>query len=499
MTKRSTGFSAAVLAVLTACICVSSISAAEISLPVPVIKDKIRGGWIGQTVGCTYGGPTEFRWQSTWIQDYVKIEWNDSSMLRAYEHHPGLYDDLYMDLAFLAVLDSLGIDAPVEAMAHKFANAGFTLWHANQSGRWNIINGIMPPASGHWRNNPHADDIDFQIESDFIGLICPGLPQTALEYADRVGHIMNYGDGVYGGVFVSAMYTHAFTEKDIARVVELGLASLPAESRYAACIRDVIAWHAQWPDDWRRTWFELEKKWGMDIGCPGGALLPFNIDAMINGAYIVIGLLYGNGDMTRTIDISTRCGQDSDCNPSNAAGILGTILGFSGIPEQWKLGLDKVENLNFSYSDYSINSATEATLRIAAKIVEKNGGKTGPDVWVIQTQEPRAPEQVEAGFEDLKPFEHRNLNQKLDKPVTFSFDGRAFVVNGRLEGDKGEARCELIVDGKLIETVTLKGDYHDRRDPLFWNYDLARGSHTVEIRRVEGDGLPQLNGVLIYQ
>ena len=25
------------------------------------LLDKIKGGWAGQVIGCTYGGPTEFR------------------------------------------------------------------------------------------------------------------------------------------------------------------------------------------------------------------------------------------------------------------------------------------------------------------------------------------------------------------------------------------------------------------------------------------------------
>ena len=45
------------------------------------------------------------------------------------------------------------------------------LWHANQIARYNVLNGIKPPASGHWLNTPEADAIDFQIEADFIGLM----------------------------------------------------------------------------------------------------------------------------------------------------------------------------------------------------------------------------------------------------------------------------------------------------------------------------------------
>ena len=37
----------------------------------------------------------------------------------------------------------------------------------------------------------HADDIDFQIEADYIGFMCPGMPQTANKMADKIGHIMN--------------------------------------------------------------------------------------------------------------------------------------------------------------------------------------------------------------------------------------------------------------------------------------------------------------------
>ena len=34
-----------------------------ITIPLDVLKDKIKGGWAGQTIGCTFGGPTEFRFR----------------------------------------------------------------------------------------------------------------------------------------------------------------------------------------------------------------------------------------------------------------------------------------------------------------------------------------------------------------------------------------------------------------------------------------------------
>ena len=138
----------------------------------------------------------------------------------------------------------------------------------------------------------HADDLDFQIEADFAGLMSPGMPNAASEFCDRAGHIMNYGDGWYGGVYVAAMYSLSFVSDDIGFIVEEALKTIPEQSRYHRCMKDVIAWHKQYPGDWKRTWFECEKKWSSDIGCPDGVFVPFNIDAVTNSAYIRIGLLY---------------------------------------------------------------------------------------------------------------------------------------------------------------------------------------------------------------
>jgi hypothetical protein len=40
---------------------------------------------------------------------------------------------------------------------------------------------------------------------------------------------MNYGDAVYGGMFISATYTQAFFAKNIREVVENGLKTIPPQ------------------------------------------------------------------------------------------------------------------------------------------------------------------------------------------------------------------------------------------------------------------------------
>ena len=346
----------------------------ELTLSKATLTDKIKGGWAGQTIGVTFGGPIEFRFCGTMMQDYQPIKWYDGYLKETMINNPGLYDDIYMDLTFVDVFQKKGLNAPVEEFAKAYANASYMLWHANQVGRYNILHGMTVPQSGHWLNNPHADCIDYQIEADFAGLMSPGMPNTASEISDKIGHIMNYGDGWYGGVYMGAMYTLAFTSNDIQYVVNEALKTIPKESKFYKAITDVIQWHKKYPTDWKSTWFEIEKKWTQDIGCPDGVFVPFNIDATVNAAYVVLGLLYGNGDFTKTMEITTRAGQDADCNPSSAGGILGTMLGYDKIPAYWKIGLTEAEPIPFKYTTILLNHLQRMIETNIVHIVERHGG-----------------------------------------------------------------------------------------------------------------------------
>jgi len=453
-----------------------------------LLKDKIMGGWAGQVIGCTYGGPTEFRWNGTFIGDEVPIHWDDTRMLWYYENQPGLYDDVYMDLTFVEVFEKYGLDAPDSLHALAFANAGYPLWHANQAARYNILNGIMPPASGHWKNNPHADDIDFQIESDFAGLMSPGMPNSAAATANRTGHIMNYGDGVYGGIFVSAMYSLAFVYDDIELIVKEALKTIPKESLFYQCINDVITFYEKYPDDWKRTWFEAQKQWTCDVGCPNGVFLPFNIDAKINAAYIVTGLLYGKGDFGATVDISTRCGYDSDCNPANAAGILGAMIGYNNIPAYWKQGIEKVEDLNFRYTDMSLNKVYDIGYRHASEMIRKGGGSEDDKFMMIKYQVPEVI-QTEVAFEGLYPVLRTGLRGSVSEEspeFTFDIKGCGYVISGRAakENTRNDMILEVdvLVDGQLIETVKMPTLSLIRRLEVAWKYDFPEGVHRITLK-----------------
>jgi hypothetical protein len=359
-------------------------------LPVREYRDKMKGGWIGQMVGVGWGGPTEFKWKGEIIPADKMPEWKPD-MVNQFRQ-----DDIYVEMTFIRSMELHGLDVSIRQAGIDFANSGFPLWHANRNGRDNLRKGIAPPDSGHPQFNKHADDIDYQIEADFSGLIAPGLPNLAIALGEKFGRLMNYGDGVYGGQFVGGMYAEAFFEDDPVKIVQAGLRCIPKGSQYAETVRDVLGWYGENPDDWEKTWTLINEKYHLNpdyrrFSC-SGPKGDFNIDAKINGAYIVMGLLYGKRDPDQTIIISTRCGQDSDCNPSNAGGVLFTTIGFSKLPDRFKSALDP-EGV-FSHTAYNFPRLIEVSEKLVRQAVVKVRGRietdaNGEEVFVIPVERPR--------------------------------------------------------------------------------------------------------------
>ena len=482
--------------------------AQSMTLSKQALQNKIQGGWAGQLIGCTFGGPTEFQYNGTMLNDYQPIPWYDGYIKHTMLNNPGLYDDIYMDLTFVDVFERKGLDAPVEEHANAYANAEYMLWHANQAGRYNILNGMKAPQSGHWLNNPHADDIDFQIEADFSGLMAPGMPNTAIQIGDPIGHIMTYGDCWYGGAYVGAMYSLAFVSTDINYIVKEALKTIPAQSTFYQCINDVIKWHAQYPNDWKRNWFEIQRKWSDEVGCPEGVFRAFDIDAKVNAAYIVLGLLYGGGDFTKTLEISTRAGQDSDCNPSSAGGILGTMLGYDRIPPNWKQGLKEAEDIDFKYTTMSLNDVYAMGMKHALQVIERNGGKINGDQVTIAVQTPKAV-RFEQAFTGHHPVQTIHIRKNLENEFTTDFDGIGFVIRGEARPKNRTSReadnsfvfnAELYVDGQKIETAKLPTDFIHRRHELFWKYQLPKGKHSIRVKLLNPDPehIVSMTDLLVY-
>ncbi len=377
----------------------------EFKISKTALQDKIKGGWLGKTAGVCAGGPTEFKAKGKMFTGPINLYPNMNGGFNQ--------DDIYVQITFIEAMDRKlnepnGIfAATMDDYGQAFMKSGYELWHANKVGRENLRKGIKPPQSGMWagegnRFNKCGNDIDWQIECDWVGLMCPMMPMTAVEISDRAAHVMNYGDGVYGGFYVSTMNALAFEYDDIHKIVRMSIEAMPRKSQYYQVIKDVIDFHDKNPDDFKACWKYINDKYLNTLLDCKMEKDNFNINAALNGAFITIGLLYGDGDILKTIEYATRCGQDSDCNPSNAACIVGAMLGYEKLPAQWKTSIEKYPNSKYSHTTYTYNDLINSSLKRAEKAILQSGGKIDGDTYIIKRQSIRQPKTLEQyGFDPV--------------------------------------------------------------------------------------------------
>jgi hypothetical protein len=473
---------------------IACASAADRRITLAELRDKIEGGWAGKMIGVSFGAPTEFRFREQ-INESELPKWTPERVSNSLDQ-----DDLYVNMTFAQVLDEKGLEAATQDFGNAFKEAKYRIWHANLAARRALKRGVPATLSGTPRYSAHTSDIGFQFESDFIGLMAPGLPRAAGELCDRVGHVMIYGTGIYAGMFVSGMYAAAFFESDPRRVVEAGLACVPPKSGYARAIGDVLAWARQYPDDWKHVWRLIEEKWNQGDACPEGALRPFNIDAKLNGAYVALGLLCGGGDFGTTIEIATRAGQDSDCNPATAAGVLGAMLGYRRIPEQFKSGISAIADKKFNYTGFTFRTIVESTQKRAVELVKRNGGRLEGNTLIVKVQAPRASKIKQewkgygAPVERIantdprwswkgawRPQQQTRVTSEKGAEASVQFEGAGAILVGPYLPTGGKA--DVYLDGKFHRTVDVYPDEDNaKRGEAVWHaFGLKNGKHLVRL------------------
>lgn len=486
-------------------------------IPADVMADKVKGAWAGKMIGVMYGRPMEFQVTDTIFTD--SIHWQPEFVKSALNE-----DDIYGQMNFMATMEKYGQDVAVDSLAKNFAYAEFALCHANLQARKNYFDGEDPKALSTVENSIHCEDIDFQIECDFIGFVNPCMPQASNKMAEKIGSIMSAADGLYAGMYVSAMHTLAYGCSDIDSIVVKALDAIPAESTYAICVRDVIEQHAKDPSDWTAAWRMLNERWApYDVCTP---YLPFNIDAKLNGAYVVMGLLYGDGDWFKTMEITIRCGQDTDCNTATAAAVLGIVDGYDAIPDILKSHIPAIADECFTHTDYSFNRAVAQTMSFIDENVVANGGRIKDGIYYIKVQKPEAPEYV-SGFGNLRvnelvsvtdtdrwhfdgmwtDFAYGNgddapykVATKPGDSATIDFNGTGVALLGSWNTDGGAA--DVYIDGEKVKTfdsyyVAEAGKFEGNRAYLFFITGLESGAHNLRIVNSENNN-PKSSGNKIY-
>jgi len=254
------------------------------------------------------------------------------------------------------------------------------VWLANRGALGLMHFGYTPPFTGNKDLNPHWYQIDPQLINEIWAVTAPGMVNYAASKSDWAARITSDSWGVEPTIFYGAMYSAAYFEKDINKLIETGISALPKEGRFTATVKDMIALHAKYPNDWKASWKEMAQKYYIDE--PDMTKTIWN--ANLNGACAVLAMLYGKGDFQHTLDLSCAMGFDADNQAATVAGLLGVIYGMKGLPENlylpiegWKVPFnDKYINITrYDLPDAKISDIIDQTLKATIDLVVSKGGK----------------------------------------------------------------------------------------------------------------------------
>lgn len=188
-----------------------------------------------------------------------------------------------------------------------------------------LKSGIPAPQSGSLATNGKivAEQIGAQIFIDGWGMIAPGDPELAAEFARKAGSVSHDGEAIYGAQVVAAMEAQAFIESDLNKLLDTGTALIPQDSVIYRLINELREVHACYPD-WHEGRNFIVKHYGYDKF--GG-----NCHMVPNHALIILALLYGEDNFQKSLMIVNTCGWDTDCNSGNVGCIMGIKNGLVGI------------------------------------------------------------------------------------------------------------------------------------------------------------------------
>jgi len=223
-----------------------------------------------------------------------------------------------------------------------------------------LKNGIPAPQSGSIALNGKvvAEQIGAQIFIDGWGLIAPGDPVLAVDLARRAASVSHDGEAIYCAQVVAALVSQAFIEPNIDKLLDIAVALIPNDSVTYRLIATVRDWHAGEPD-WHVTRAKLASHYGYDKY--GG-----NCHIIPNHGLVILSLLYGAGDLGRSLSIVNTCGWDTDCNAGNVGCIMGVRNGlnaFEALPA-WREPVADQIYLPTADGGRSISDAVQETYRI---------------------------------------------------------------------------------------------------------------------------------------
>ena len=349
-----------------------------------VLRDKIRGGLLGQLLGNLNGIQHEMK--------YINEPGNVAEYIPALPDGARTDDDTDLEWVYIVAMQRHNtIMLPPHLVVQLWKERiNKRIWCSNQYARQLMDIGVQPPLTGSIVINPWAD---FNISGQFIcetfGLLAPGMPRTAAKIGLNYTRATIDAEPAQTTQLFTTMIATAFTTEDIDKIIDAGLNSIDAKCAIRQIVNDVRRWHRLHQDNWRTTRRLVKEKYSRH----NGAMRDKN-GYELNTASTIAALLYGRGDLAETLRIAFNFGWDADNNAATSGTIIGVIKGYRWMMSQgWQI-VDRYRNTTRDDMpmDETITSFADRLIDLAGQVITEKGGQkeavNGQLIYRIHLEKP---------------------------------------------------------------------------------------------------------------
>lgn len=306
--------------------------------------ERLRGYWLAQVIANWTGLRTEGA--RTVPPFYTDADWPHTFDGRTLDfvvtQDPwAADDDTDIEYVYLHLLDQhqTALLSPVQIADGWITHINRFIWVSNYTARERLGRGALPPSTGMGCANQHRLMIDAQLTTEVFGFLNPGRPDAALHMADLPIRTTASGHAAHAAQFHVILYSLAplsdpsLSGRDrVIRLVQEARTFIPDTSKAADICDTVLADFLANPDpnDWERTRDLVYQRYQSDAPAQGFLYRGW-YESSVNFAAALIALLYGEGDLRRTIQIGTLSGWDSDNGTATMGGLVGFLIGEPGV------------------------------------------------------------------------------------------------------------------------------------------------------------------------
>jgi len=339
--------------------------------------DQLYGFWLGQLIANWTGLITEMDkigniGEVKTGEFYTRNDWGKTDQRSIWEDESVSKSDVKIDYVFRDKDELWGSDddTDIEYMYQYLLNfyetsiltpsqirAGWLkhikkeeenfLWVSNQRAFDLMIEGILPPETSDPSLNENFEMIDAQLTTEIFGLFSPARPEISIKMAelpitttarDEAKEISEFYIRMHS---LASMPIQMNDMKDkIFWLAEESRKALDNEN-YPAKMYDYvkglyysnIKWESARDSIYNRYQVKQEDDYDItsrELYCNGC------FAAGINFASSLVSLFFGEGDLKETIKIGTLSGWDSDNPTSTWGGLIGFMIGKSGVEKAFK-------------------------------------------------------------------------------------------------------------------------------------------------------------------